>query len=59
MMTQGEQSWVGYQDQWYKVDAKSGSSLDEQAQLGADPNAQLKSLGLDPVGVGRAVHHGR
>ena len=48
MMTQGEKSWVQYEDQWYKVDSKSGSSLDKQAQIGADPNAQLKSLGLDP-----------
>ena len=48
MMTQGAKSWVEYQDQWYKVDSKSGSSLDKQAQIGADPNAQLKSLGLDP-----------
>jgi hypothetical protein len=48
MKTQGAKSWVGYQDQWYKVDAKSSGTLDEQAQIGADPNAQLKSLGLDP-----------
>ncbi len=48
MKTQGAKSWVGFQDQWYKVDAESGSSLDEQAQIGADPNAQLESLGLDP-----------
>ena len=49
MMTQGKQSWVEYQDQWYKVDAKSSKSLDKQAQLGADPGTQLKSLGLDPA----------
>jgi len=52
MMTQGKQSWVEYQDQWYKVDAASSKSLDSQAQLGADPNAQLKSLGLDPSAWG-------
>lgn len=52
MKSEGEQSWIGYQDQWYKLDAQSGSSLDEQAQLGADPNAQLKSLGLDPAAWG-------
>ena len=48
MITEGAKSWVEFQDQWYKVDAESSSSLDKQAQLGADPNAQLKSLGLDP-----------
>jgi hypothetical protein len=48
MKTQGAKSWVGYQGQWYKVDAKNGKSLDKQAGIGADPTAQLKSLGLDP-----------
>jgi hypothetical protein len=48
MKSQGTEAWVGYQGQWYKVDAKSSKSLDEQAGIGADPNAQLKSLGLDP-----------
>jgi hypothetical protein len=52
MKTQGAESWVGFQDQWYKVDAESSSSLDEQAQIGADPNAQLKSMGLDPSAWG-------
>lgn len=48
MKTQGAKSWVGYQGQWYKVDAKNGKSLDKQAGIGADPTAQLKSMGLDP-----------
>jgi hypothetical protein len=48
MMTQGTESWVQYQDKWYKVDAKSSKSLDQQAQIGAAPTEQLKSLGLDP-----------
>ena len=52
MMTQGEKSWVEYQDQWYKVDAKSGKSLDKQARIGAAPTEQLKSLGLDPASWG-------
>ena len=52
MMTQGTESWVKYQNQWYKLDAKSSKSLDKQAQIGAAPTEQLKSLGLDPAAWG-------
>lgn len=52
MKAKGERAWVSFQDQWYKVDAKSGAGLDEQAQVGAAPTEQLKSLGLDPAAWG-------
>jgi hypothetical protein len=52
MMTQGKSSWVEYQGQWYKMDAKSSKSLDKQAKVGASPTEQLKSLGLDPSSWG-------
>jgi hypothetical protein len=52
MMTQGTQSWVEYQGQWYAVDSKTGQSLDKQARIGASPTEQLKSLGLDPAAWG-------
>ena len=49
MMTEGDQSWVQYQGTWYALDKKSAKSLDTQAQTGAVPTEQLKSLGLDPA----------
>lgn len=52
MKTQGTTSWIEYQGQWYKIDAKSSKSLDKQAQIGAAPTEQLKSLGLDPSAWG-------
>ena len=52
MMSQGTKSWVEYKNQWYKVDGKSGKSLDKQVGVGAAPTEQLKSLGLDPSAWG-------
>ena len=48
MMSQGTKSWIEYQGTWYALDAKNAKTLDKQAQTGAAPTEQLKSLGLDP-----------
>ena len=48
MMAQGDEAWVEYQGKWYAMDAKSAKSLSAQAQTGAAPTEQLKSLGLNP-----------
>ncbi|HEY5170010.1 MAG TPA: DUF6612 family protein, partial [Thermoleophilia bacterium] len=48
MMAQGDKAWVEYQGKWYAMDAKSAKSLSTQAQTGAAPTEQLKSLGLNP-----------
>jgi hypothetical protein len=47
-MAQGKKAWVSYQGKWYVADAKTAKNLDSQAQQGAAPTEQLKSLGLDP-----------
>jgi len=52
MMAQGDKSWVEYQGKWYAVDAKNSKRLNDQAQIGAAPTEQLKSLGLDPSAWG-------
>jgi hypothetical protein len=44
----GKKAWLEYQGTWYKVDGKNAKALDEQAQNGAAPTEQLKSLGIDP-----------
>lgn len=48
MMAQGDKAWVEYQGKWYEVDQKNSKSLNDQAETGAAPTEQLKSLGLDP-----------
>jgi hypothetical protein len=48
LLSQGTKSWVEYQGKWYAMDAKTAKSLSTQAQTGAAPTEQLKSLGLDP-----------
>jgi hypothetical protein len=48
LLSQGTKSWVEYQGKWYVMDAKSAKSLSTQAQTGAAPTEQLKSLGLNP-----------
>lgn len=48
MMTEGKQSWIEYQGTWYALDDKNAKALDEQAQTGAAPTEQLKSIGIDP-----------
>ncbi len=52
MMAQGDKVWVEYQGKWYAVDQKNAKSLNDQAETGAAPTEQLKSLGLDPSGWG-------
>jgi len=49
MMSQGDESWIEYQGTWYALDKKNAKTLDEQAQTGAAPTEQLKSLGIDPT----------
>jgi hypothetical protein len=49
ILAKGNKMWVGYQNQWYVVDQKSSTALSTQAQTGAAPTEQLKSLGLDPA----------
>jgi hypothetical protein len=44
----GKKAWLQYQGAWYTVDAKSARALDKQAESGATPTDQLKSLGIDP-----------
>jgi len=48
LLSQGTKSWVEYQGKWYAMDAKAAKSLSTQAQTGAAPTEQLKSLGLNP-----------
>ncbi|HEY5168199.1 MAG TPA: hypothetical protein VIK03_02225, partial [Thermoleophilia bacterium] len=48
MKSQGKQSWLEYQGTWYALDAKNAKTLDKQAQTGAAPTEQLKSMGVDP-----------
>ena len=48
LLSQGTKSWVEYQGKWYAMDATSAKSLSTQAQTGAAPTEQLKSLGLNP-----------
>ncbi len=52
MMAQGDKAWVEYQGKWYAVDQKNSKSLSDQAETGAAPTEQLKSLGLDPSAWG-------
>lgn len=44
----GKKAWLQYQGAWYAVDSKDAKALDKQAQNGAAPTDQLKSLGIDP-----------
>ena len=48
LLSKGTKSWVQYRGKWYAMDGKSAKSLSTQAQTGAAPTEQLKSLGLDP-----------
>jgi hypothetical protein len=48
MKSQGKRSWVEYQGTWYALDRKNAKALDKQAQTGAAPTEQLKSMGVDP-----------
>jgi Family of unknown function (DUF6612) len=48
MKALGKQAWLQYQGAWYKVDSKNAKALDKQAQNGAAPTEQLKSMGIDP-----------
>jgi hypothetical protein len=48
MKALGKQAWLEYQGAWYKVDSKNSKALDKQAQNGAAPTEQLKSMGIDP-----------
>ena len=48
MKSEGKKSWLEYQGTWYALDAKNAKSLDKQAQTGAAPTEQLKSMGVDP-----------
>jgi hypothetical protein len=52
MMSQGSKSWIEYQGTWYALDSKNAKSLDKQAQTGAAPTEQLKSMGIDPASWG-------
>ena len=48
MKSAGKKSWLEYQGTWYALDAKNAKALDKQAQTGAAPTEQLKSMGIDP-----------
>ncbi len=48
MKSQGKKSWLEYQGTWYALDAANAKTLDKQAQTGAAPTEQLKSMGIDP-----------
>jgi hypothetical protein len=52
MMSEGKKSWLEYQGTWYALDAKNSKALDKQAQTGAAPTEQLKSMGIDPSSWG-------
>jgi hypothetical protein len=49
MKAVGKKAWLQYQGAWYKVDSKNAAALDKQAQNGAAPTEQLKSMGVDPA----------
>ena len=55
MMSEGKKSWLEYQGTWYALDAKNSKALDKQAQTGAAPTEQLKSMGVDPSTLGHRV----
>ena len=59
MKSQGKKSWLEYQGTWYALDAKNAKSLDKQAQTGAAPTEQLKSMGVDPSTWGTTYADGR
>jgi hypothetical protein len=48
MKAEGTKAWVEYQGAWYKVDSKNAKALGQQAETGAAPTEQLKSMGVDP-----------
>ena len=48
MKSAGTKSWLEYQGTWYALDGKNAKALDKQAQNGAAPTEQLKSMGIDP-----------
>jgi len=48
MKALGDKAWLEYQGAWYKVDSKNSKALGQQAQTGAAPTQQLKSMGIDP-----------
>ena len=48
MKSAGTKSWLEYQGTWYALDGKNAKALDKQAQTGAAPTEQLKSMGIDP-----------
>jgi hypothetical protein len=52
MKSKGPKSWIEYQGTWYALDTKNSKALDTQAQTGAAPTEQLKSLGIDPSSWG-------
>jgi predicted small lipoprotein YifL len=52
MKAVGKKAWLEYQGVWYKVDGKNAKALDKQAQSGAAPTEQLKSMGIDPSAWG-------
>jgi hypothetical protein len=52
MMSEGKQSWIEYQGAWYALDNENAQALDKQAQTGAAPTEQLKSMGVDPSSWG-------
>lgn len=52
MKSKGPKSWIEYQGTWYALDNKNATVLDEQAESGAAPTEQLKSLGIDPSSWG-------
>ena len=52
LLAEGDKAWVEYQGKWYAVDQKNSKSLSDQAETGAAPTEQLKSLGLDPSAWG-------
>ncbi len=54
MLAEGEKAWVQYAGTWYAVDQKNSEALGKQADEGAAPTEQLKSMGLDPSGWGTA-----
>ena len=48
MKAVGDKAWLEYQGAWYKVDSKNSKALGKQAETGAAPTEQLKSMGVDP-----------
>jgi hypothetical protein len=49
MLAQGDKAWIQYDGVWYEADAKTSSSLSDEAASGATPTEQLKDMGLDPA----------